>query len=313
MKQRSGRQRAFAWFTRAHKERVRSRLESLIKGSSLPELLVAGSSWAIVGGAVRDTLLTKDIATLQMWTLWPDVDIAVEGEGRVEHDLCIEIERRQLTISRNTFGGMRVCGDELGKLDVWCMCLTSGCLSPRQAWSRYLERLDFVQNAVAFVWPQCELVIHSHWENMVRKREVTSLGHAVGPAQLQPIRAMALAVKLGMITESRFRLDQTLQRELAKLVRESDESQSRYVVSYLQDKLSSCRWPADVLDRFLEECVAIVPSKSFVRVTNEVLLKGQDAVCDWDSACYTRTHKRPGTGRARARQGYLWDPQSLRG
>ena len=305
----SDRKPEFAWLTGTHKERVRSHLESLIKSSSLPGLLSASESWAIVGGAVRDTLLTEDIETQQIWTLWPDVDIAVEGRERVKHNLSLEIERRQLATSRNTFGGLRITGSELGRLDVWCMCLSAPGNSPGQAWLRYLDRLDFVQNAVAFVWPECELVIHNRWEAQLRRKEVASLGHAVGPAQLQPIRAMALAVKLGMITGKRFRLGSALQRALGELVRGDEESQALFVVGYLQDKLSNHRWPPEVLNRFLEECLAIVPSKSFIRVTHDTLLAGKSAAYDWASACFREPRADSRSDRAGTRQRYLWSPQ----
>jgi hypothetical protein len=230
--------------------------------------------WAIVGGAVRDTLLQpfEMRGQMRMWWTWPDADLALTG-SLDEH----RIGSTRRTIRRNTFGGWKIEDPHLGVLDVWRVDFGELQLDNIAAWQAYLDQLDFSLNAVAFVWPERILIHHPNWVCDLQRRRICKLNPAALGRSLGAVRAIALAAKLEQTTGTKFRLSRRAAYDFYWLTHRAAPSEVATALDYLATKLKSSRWPQVVLMRLWAELARKPASPGFM---NELSKR----CCDQDGA-----------------------------
>ncbi|MBN2314601.1 MAG: hypothetical protein JXM79_11775 [Sedimentisphaerales bacterium] len=246
-------------------------LGEICHDTALSELLGKDSMWAIVGGAVRDSLLATDPHTKPFFNPWPDVDVAVPRTDFDADKRLSQIEETQVSVKPNSFGGWKVSIEDVGELDVWKAKLGQAHKSALERWLKYLDHVDFAINAVAFLWPERTIAIHPRWQDSVEKCAIVRLSHNVMMEHLQPIRAIALAVKLKQTTNIDFRLGKEVLESLERLLTHKNEVVMRESLKYLYLKVSSGRWPRLVLDRFLEEVEKVSRELRFFQLVKEIL------------------------------------------
>jgi len=235
------------------KKYARSILLDICKNPAILGVLGPDQTWAVVGGAVRDCLITEHPCTKILFRPWPDVDVAVASDEFCVDEHLSEIQDMDFSIQHNSFGGWKVSSEDTGELDIWKVKLDRPASGLSERWLSYLDNVDFAINAVAFTWPECEIVVHPRWHDALRKQLVTRLSSRSVKKHFQAIRGVALAVKLQITTGLSFRLGKQIGRDLDWLVGTSHEQVMRESLRYLQHKVSSGRWSFLVLQRFLLE------------------------------------------------------------
>ena len=221
----------------------------------LLDLLGRDRSCAIVGGAVRDVLLMSDPWTLQMFHQWPDIDIAVVDDLSELPIVANSSSSNGAIISTNTFGGLKISHESLGSLDVWTwMKPGPNNTSPRD-WRERLNMVEFGLNAVAFIWPQREIIIHPRWIEDLKNGPVVEKVY-LSPVQkaIQTIRAVALATKLEGLLGTKVILGKSIIKDLKWLVENASRSEIEEGLSYLRKKIDIGRWPDRTLYRFSGFC-----------------------------------------------------------
>jgi hypothetical protein len=210
-----------------------------------------------------------------------------------------------LRVTQNRFGGLKVCGENVGELDLWPIILSNRGLTATDLWLEYLDKVDFGLNAVAFTWPQCKVLVHHRWKRDLSLRSVEPLAGQQSCRHLEPLRAVALAVKAGQSTGTFFSLHDSVRAQLRWLVRRPDHETVGSTFEYLKDKLTSGRWPHAVFTRFLQECLYLHPGEASRQAFEDffsVKLRGGNADL--------RSKRHPLSKRdkkARELPGFLWE------
>ncbi len=253
------------------KKQARFILADICQNSTLPDILGRHCAWAIVGGSVRDCLLARDPYTRTFFSSWPDVDVAIAGDKFDINERLSNIEDMEFSAKHNTFGGWKVINEDMGELDIWRVKLDKNSSDSLDKWLMYLDNVDFAINAVAFLWPECQVVIHHRWCESLRKQRVAKLSPYSIKRHLQPIRGIALAVKLKETTNLQFKLGRDVADDLIWVTTNKDENIICESLKYLQDKVSSGRWPFLVLQRFLLESANIDHGDTFYELVGDIL------------------------------------------
>lgn len=233
------------------KESVVEVLSHLVKELSLPQMLGEDASWAVVGGCLRDWIISGHRPhTVPMLVPWPDVDVAVGSTGFSLSERAKRLQRMRMDITRNSYGGWKAEGHGV-EIDVWRLPRAHRGTLDLHAWDAYLETIDFTLNAVAFVWPQKEVVMHEDWETSLERRQVEKLSPCSPRPELLPIRAVALSTKLSQFTPCSFSLCSQLKEDLRVLASRTNHQRFMQAMHYLRRKIESNRWDSLVLDNFV--------------------------------------------------------------
>jgi hypothetical protein len=236
----------------AREAAVRGQLQAVCAQAKLPELFQRFDKWAIVGGAVRDLLLSKQPAQCKLRIDFPDIDIAVDRPvfGRHFENFGTELFEG-LRVHTNSFGGLKLESEFSGTVDVWSWESKKSRLA-KSALRRRLNQVDFGINAVAYLWPDNELIIHPRWFDDLKGQLVEKLAEQSPKPQFQPTRACALAVKLAKLTHTRFELGKSIRADLRHLLG-SGEKDLSIALDYLVEKITNKRWCEDSGSRFFAE------------------------------------------------------------
>lgn len=262
-------------------ERAARLLREAVVGLSLPSIIGEGKEWAIVGGVVRDCLLSEHLFADMLCRSWPDVDIAVVATDSEWSGVACSSHSCSLRVTRNRFGGLKLRGEHVGEIDLWPVMPKKTELSGTDLWLDYLGTVDFGLNAVAFTWPQCKVLVHHRWKRDLSLRAVESLAGQQSCRHLEPLRAVALAVKAGQSTGAFFALHDDIRANLQWLLSHEDDGTVANTFEYLRDKLTSGRWPHAVFSRFLQESLTLDPDEATKRAFRDVFsvkLQGRSAV-----------------------------------
>lgn len=233
---------------------ARELFSSLLSRTPLAAIIGKNRHWAIVGGAVRDTLISIYGHNLLPLIPWSDIDIAV-----IQHTSKVQLEcneSKDLIINWNHFGGLKLIHRELGEIDVWAWDNIAKN-NIFDFWVQKLESVDFGLNAVAFIWPECRIIKHPQWEKDLQKVTVDKLYANSPRRELQPLRALALMEKLSDILDSRvkIRLGQKIRDDLKWLIESSNFEQVHETLIYLKRKLETRRWKYSIVSKLQEMCV----------------------------------------------------------
>lgn len=215
----------------------------------LESLLGTDSRWAIVGGAVRDMLLSSHIDNEMFWGPWKDLDVAINSSSCVLAKGGMGTGR--IRVTRNSFGGWKLELPQQESADAWLIGEHVPELHPGANWYLYLAHFDFGPNAVAFVWPEQEVVIHRAWLAQVRGAIVERMARSLPRPAVQPVRAVALAVHLEALTGYRFRFGDRILSDVRRLA-EGSNSDRAECLAYLTEKVARGRWPPAVAWRLVQ-------------------------------------------------------------
>lgn len=257
----------------------RNRLEHLCKSLHLDLFLSEVPRWAIVGGLVRDAVLSDNPSSQYFWPMWHDIDIAIlSGDPSFPWN---PNSKSISSIHRNTFGGWKIFTDKFGTLDVWQA--ESKTSSPEQL----LESIDFGLNAIAFVWPTRQLHIHPRWLEDFVKTRVEKLAANSPRKELQPIRATALAVKLERRLGVKFSMGPLIRHDFDWLKSVSHRTELRVSLDYLRERVEAGRWPKETINRFCEYFSAEKHDPNSIAAARHL-----DACLATEAFCAGQTHFR---------------------
>ncbi len=236
----------------AHTRRV---FEDLIVRTQLSTMLGAFSDWAIVGGAVRDVLLTEKWDRHTAVPVWQDVDIAVAHESQDALIAAFTDACSHWHVGLNSFAGVKATHPSFGTIDLW----VTGKCSPRQDverygyWMQYLDTVDFGVNAVAFAWPSCDLIVHQRWVTDVMSNCVEALSKCSPRKEIQPLRAIALCAALTRRHCWPAQLGDEVWAEIGRLLEAPEHMPT--ALAYLRNKVASGRWSKDNLLPFFARLI----------------------------------------------------------
>ena len=250
--------------------RVKQVFLQLLDESDLLRMLGRRDSWAIVGGAVRDTMLRSDFRLPRLVELWPDIDVAVSVSVWGLPVVRGRGWSRKRTLALNHFGGVKIETSPLGALDLWTWAKPRGGPYSVDDWFNQLHAIDFGLNAVAFVWPECEVIVHPQWEADLGKRQVEKLAPESPQREVQAVRSIALKVKLERVLGARIELGKEAQQDVAWLVRSAKRHEAVAALEYLKQKTDSSRWPLTTAEAFLRVSRALHPSSVFLNAILDV-------------------------------------------
>jgi hypothetical protein len=220
-------------------------------------LNLKGRHWAIVGGFVRDLIISfyykVDVPS-------PDVDIALIGR--------YPIYRKNDYISamqENTFGGLKINTSTFGEIDLWTLKgyknqkfyisklrnipkfkrHTDTTIKVKDfnkyivVWEKYLRDIDFNVNTVLYAYPEKRIIINKEkWFSFLEYKNIEINNADSSYLYLQPIRALALADKLSYLTSQDFRISSQLESGL----REYSSEQNRTILDYIEKKIKCRKW-----------------------------------------------------------------------
>jgi hypothetical protein len=219
----------------------------------LPRAINGAKRWAIVGGVVRDLLTRADVNSQPIPGIaWPDVDVAV-AEGSLEIDHRILKVRNSIS---NSYGGLKITSDSLGTVDLWLWPGSPTDLPGQFVWLRLLDRIEFGVNAVAFIWPEQEVIYHPQWRADFLACRVETLTKTVLRRDLHVVRALAIATRLGSQLNRTMNFGPKVKADIEWLLSEAEETEIGSSLAYLQSKVSEGRWPTSITRR-LAECVQL--------------------------------------------------------
>lgn len=235
------------------RETTRAYFARLCSSGQLFEDLSQGHSWAIIGGAVRDILLQKSPQAVSfyfageadsvVYAPWRDLDIGIV-DMKTRQDISGLTNRT--TARRNSFGGVKIEDENLGPIDLWVW--QAGNHVGSVDWQEFLSNVDFGLNAVAFVWPQQDVVLHERFTEDLLAGQVERLSSRVHHRNLQAVRAVAL------IDQMRERYGLQLHRgprvgaDLVWLAEAENRRQLSAAMDYARGKIREGRWSPTVLD-----------------------------------------------------------------
>lgn len=198
--------------------------------------MMEGQDWAVVGGAVRDVLISDSLRDVLISDPllykgptsfpWTDVDVALicseqtfDESDHLEHLGC-EFGRIVNVIGRNRLGGTKLYLDDFDLIDLWCWYKKSRQTNVNFVRSK-LRTVDFGLNAVAFLWDECgkpKTVIHSRWKYDLQHRQVETMPMAWFPDIYRLIsRAIVLAAGMYLQLGVRFQLGDTINNHIRDL------------------------------------------------------------------------------------------------
>lgn len=222
-------------------------LDKLCRTTQLSSLLSRNASWAIFGGVVRDLILAPEMPRPLLLPIWPDVDIALSRPTEALRHALTNVDDNTVQVKRNSYGGLKILERHFGVIDAWTWQCADEADDMFEFWQQQLESVDFGMNAVAFVWPECRILIHPRWRADLEERRVERLAPNSPRRELQPVRALALADKLSSRLKCRFSLGTDIREELQWLLSQEDEAVARECVDYLREKIDSGRWRESLL------------------------------------------------------------------
>jgi hypothetical protein len=233
--------------------------------SDLPAVIGPRRRWAIVGGAVRDALLSAHIEARTLFDPWQDIDVAVGG--RTAAPLKIN-HRGHFTMRRNSFGGLKLQGDKTGTVDIWRW--PDGDGKRGVSWIEKLELIDFGLNAVVFLWPEAEIIVHPRWIKDLKRRTIEKLSDASIDTGVQVVRAIALKVKLELLSGESFQLGERILADLSWLVARAGHDEALHALRYLRGKTEERRWSTTAFDNLLTFAKTANASSAFSSAAQEV-------------------------------------------
>jgi hypothetical protein len=211
-------------------------------------ILFANSEWAIVGGFVRDTLISKYLGGN---LLSADIDIAVIGDLP---KVCLNKEI--IGISNNSFGGLKIETVKYGFIDIWSVNKNQNKRTNESQWMDYLDHIDFSINSIIFTYPYQKIFMHKRWLNSFKRRLISQLNEASPSPDLQLVRALALSKTLSLKTGLSFSTNTITINRLQNLLSTGDISSYHTILNYTVDKVIKNRWPDKVLDELIDLKIA---------------------------------------------------------
>jgi hypothetical protein len=225
-------------------------------------LNLKGRHWAIVGGFVRDLIISLyykiDVPS-------PDVDIALIGrypEYKRNNHISV--------MQKNTFGGLKFISSAFGEIDLWTLkghkngkChniskpkniskpvrrtgVASKNIGSNRSivlWEKYLRDIDFNINTVLYAYPEKRIIINKEkWLSFLEYQNIEINSNRSPYPHLQPIRAFALAIKLSSLTNQNFRISNQLECSL----KEYSFKKNKIIKDYIEKKIESKRWREQV-------------------------------------------------------------------
>jgi hypothetical protein len=248
-------------------------LMGLCRNRKLSKFLKGMNHWAIVGGAVRDTLLVSNYQGSEYFSDWADLDIALTHFPSYNLIKRKYKSRSSISITQNHFGGLKVAIQDFGQLDLWHCKGYRQIGEGRQFWLDQLELVDFGINAVAFTWPACQLIMHPRWKYDLEHHQIEKLAKDSPVKEFQPIRAIALAAKLEQKLNARIVIGSSAKYDLAWLLHEANSDVVDRSLAYLEDKIKTGRWPKHTIKRFMESCVEITCSENVLQRISAIASK----------------------------------------
>lgn len=202
------------------------------------------SKWALVGGYVRDTLISN-LIDKKIYS--PDIDIAVFGK-------IPELKQNEeiIEINKNTFGGLKVKTRKYGYIDIWSIDNIQDNIVEKSVWENYLDKIDFSINSIVFAYPELKLFLHNDWFNSFNNRLVSKLYQSSPMPDIQLVRAIALTINLSSKTGRIFSTNKEIKKELSRLLIYGDEATYNKLIDYASNKISKNRWSQNVLSELTE-------------------------------------------------------------
>jgi hypothetical protein len=178
-----------------------------------------------------------------------------------------------LEITRNSFGGFKMYEPVLGAIDAWTVEVSGMVPNSISFWQEYLGHVDFGLNAVAFIWPEREVVIHPRWLEDLEQRKIEKMAIESPRRELQPLRAIALAHKMSSSVKRKlsFAYGPGVLSDCEWLAGSSDPSPWDSCFSYLKDKIASKRWPPAVVDRVRNSFAEREGASAFVQAFDQTI------------------------------------------
>lgn len=203
---------------------------------------------AIIGGAIRDVLVSmlsqSEIAEIP----WRDIDIAI-----IESEYINIYERIKLfgiNIKQNTFGGMKINIGKTDALDMWTIKNDPRELYDSFFWKQYLKNVDFGINAIAFILPEKRIILREEWINDYYKGIVEDHFIKAEKPELQSIRAIAIASRLSVLANKEFKLGQKCLERLNWLACAAKQEEIISVFDYIQIKMNKKKWDSSFVYLF---------------------------------------------------------------
>ena len=217
------------------------------------DMLLEGSPcWAVVGGAVRDLLLSDnillDIDSLQK--TWVDLDICIPVDASNVFRLFNSKSENSYSCEKNTFGGLKIHDDDIGNIDIWTWEGPGSTHCSQSDWIERLKLVDFGINEIAFAHPQLEIITSGAQKRDLSLRRIEKCSLKLPKPHIQPVRALYLKLKLSQICQDDFYLGELILDDLKWLLNDSSEAIMEEVLMYLDYKVGSNRWPKEVLKEF---------------------------------------------------------------
>ncbi len=223
--------------------RAKAVLGQALAGERLHYLLNQCGRWAIVGGAVRDSLLLAEPGNV-----WRDLDIALLDDDAQLVRLRRSLLEADVAVTANSFGGLKVRTRQAGIVDIWVWPATRG-----RGVEDVLGRVDFGVNAVAFSASDCQINMHERWLRDVESLEVERLWLSADRWRATHVfRAVALAQRLSQALETDVRLGQLMEAEITWVARTAEFDVLATAISYAGRKVAEGRWSETAIQRLLE-------------------------------------------------------------
>ncbi len=244
---------------------ARNQFRAVCQRTQLPRLFNGFSKWAIVGGAVRDVLLARNLNPAATPLDVADLDIAVDRPLSEQFFRDSKIRaKHELKIEYNSFGGMKLQSSLCGVVDVWSW-ETTAADNFREAIRNRLDQVDFGINAVAYLWPDDIVIVHPRWLTDLRGLVVEKLAKHSPHPEFQSVRACAIAAKLSSRTDYQFRLGDAVRGDIRELLW-PDSQALEQALDYLTAKIEGKRWTLEAATRFRGEWNTLTTSS---RIPNE--------------------------------------------
>ncbi len=230
-------------------EQVQELFRDFCESTCIKDLLKGVPCWAIVGGAVRDNLIAREIAqnVETLSSIWADLDICIPVAISEVSGIRYLSRSQRFDIRQNTFGGTKIIDKELGCIDLWTWEEPGTHSCTVQDWRIRISKVDFGINSVAFLFPQLEIISDKRLYLDLNCREVERLSPRFLKRHLQPLRALAIVDKLNKNFEEQFELGVLIQSELIWLMHEADETILNASFAYLKAKLTTGRWSRNLI------------------------------------------------------------------
>lgn len=202
------------------------------------------SEWAIVGGFVRDTLISKFIGAK---IISADIDIAVLGKLPK-----VRLNNEIIEITDNSFGGLKIKTLKYGYIDIWSVNVNQRKSNNTSLWIDYLDHIDFSINSIIFTYPKQKIYMHKNWFISFKHRLISQLNESSPSPDLQLIRAIALTKTLSLKTGLKFSTNSITINKLQNVLSIGEISSYHNMLDYTVDKVIKNRWPDNVLNELID-------------------------------------------------------------